>query len=395
MREAFEQAILEAPDDVAAYSAFADWLIEHGDPQGEFVRVQLALEDESLDKDQRAGLKRREMELLARHNRDWLGPLAAAEADYRFARGFLDGLHVGGLRVDTARALRDAPAVRFLRELVIDSPDYPEDRFEPGDDLPKLQGVDQYDLAMQVLLQRDEYPGVRRLRIGPDIDMDAYLDGFGADCHTYVPAAADLVERMPRLEELHLLCKSVDLDRVFRCRTLTRLRVLRVYHANWAGGRGERYEYPLDALAANPALGNLTHLMFHPHYIEGRGDASYLPLDQVRAVLRSPHLPNLTHLQLRLSNMGDDGCRELVESGALRRLRWLDVRHGRVTDAGARVLAACPDLRHLEHLDLSRNGLTAAGVAALRATGVSLRADYQQTPEELAEHQYLREGDFE
>src|SRR5579885_2919959 len=78
MREAFEQAILEAPDDVAAYSAFADWLIEHGDPQGEFVRVQLALEDESLDKDQRAGLKRREMELLARHNRDWLGPLAAA-----------------------------------------------------------------------------------------------------------------------------------------------------------------------------------------------------------------------------------------------------------------------------------------------------------------------------
>ena len=47
MREAFEQAILDNPNDLASYSAYSDWLQEQGDPRGEFIRVQLALEDES------------------------------------------------------------------------------------------------------------------------------------------------------------------------------------------------------------------------------------------------------------------------------------------------------------------------------------------------------------
>ena len=70
-------------------------------------------------------------------------------------------------------------------------------------------------------------------------------------------------------------------------------------------------------------------------------------------------------------------------------------RHGCITDEGARILAACPDLKNLQHLDLCRNGLTAAGIAALSATGVALRAEYQQTEAELADEQYLREGDSE
>ena len=54
------------------------------------------------------------------------------------------------------------------------------------------------------------------------------------------------------------------------------------------------------------ALANLTHLLFHPHHEEtGR---SFLPLEQVRALLTSKCLTSLTHLQLRLSDLGDDGC---------------------------------------------------------------------------------------
>lgn len=204
---------------------------------------------------------------------------------------------------------------------------------------------------------------------------------------------------MPRLEELHLLCKDFDPEPVFACRSLTRLRVLRVYHLGKDGRnrrqRGERTNpnYPLAKLAKNRALTNLTHLLLHPHHEEGAG--SFLPLRQVRALLASKHLGRLTHLQLRLSDMGDEGCQAFVESGILKRLLWLDLRHGCITDAGARILAECPDLRHLRHLDLCRNGLTAEGVALLRATGVALRADYQQTAAELADEQYLREGDFE
>ena len=99
--------------------------------------------------------------------------------------------------------------------------------------------------------------------------------------------------------------------------------------------------------------------------------------------------------------MGDAGCEELVRSGVLGRLKHLDLRHGCVSDRGAALLADCPDLRRLEWLDLDRNGLTPAGVARLRAVGVPLRADDQQTEaelhptEEYTPPQYLCEGEFE
>src|SRR5436190_22265883 len=48
-RRALEQALAEDPDDLAAHSAYADLLVELGDPRGEFIQVQLALEREGLD----------------------------------------------------------------------------------------------------------------------------------------------------------------------------------------------------------------------------------------------------------------------------------------------------------------------------------------------------------
>jgi hypothetical protein len=200
------------------------------------------------------------------------------------------------------------------------------------------------------------------------------------------------------------LCKGYDAGTLFALPNLGHLRVLRIYHLGIMDTRGERagYAYPLDVLAANAALGNVTHLLFHPHQEEYRGYPapvegypSFLPLAQVRALFLSPHLPKLTRLQLRLSDMGDEGCREIVASGILRRLRRLDLRHGRITDEGARILAACPDLKHLERLDLSRNAVTAEGARALQAAGVQVRADSPLTAQELQQQAYLFEGDGE
>ena len=150
--------------------------------------------------------------------------------------------------------------------------------------------------------------------------------------------------------------------------------------------------YPLDVLAQNTALGTLTHLLLHPRGSEG----PLIDLAGVRAVIQSPHLRRLTHLQVHRSDLGDVGCTEIVTSGVLKRLKVLDLRHGAITDAGARILADCSDLRRLERLDIHRNGLTQTGIDALRRVlGPALRADYQQTPLELANRRYLHEGDFE
>jgi uncharacterized protein (TIGR02996 family) len=418
MRETFEQAILESPDDLAGYAAYADWLQEQGDPRGELIRVQLALEDERLPRAEHAALHARYRELLDRHERDWLGELAThllgraeddtsrPRTDHDWVRGFLTSLTAQTLTMRFAQALASAPAARFLRDLWVRSQALYWDMEEPDPPPPRVPtpaGLRQHWELLELICA----PCLRNLRgfqMGDADDEPPADDATAwAHCHTEAPGLEHLIAGMPRVEKLHLLCKCYDIERVFALRNLGNLGVLRVSYAGVRGSRDDRrrYEYPLDVLAANPTLTNLTHLFFHPHhpenYTEYRrgGQRSFLPLEQVRALVASPHLPRLTHLQLRLSNMGDAGVRLLIDSGILKRLKWLDLRHGCVSDEGAQLLAACPDAARLEHLDLSRNAVTADGLALLRAAGVPARAEAPQTAVELAEEAYLYEGDSE
>jgi Ran GTPase-activating protein (RanGAP) involved in mRNA processing and transport len=165
---------------------------------------------------------------------------------------------------------------------------------------------------------------------------------------------------------------------------------LQIYH---------NYHYPLEILAANPTFQNLTHLLLYPHGLEPDDDEAYITLDGVRAVLHSPHLHKLTHLQLRLSNLGDEGCEEIVRSGILKRLKTLDLMHGRISDRGAESLAGCPDLRNLELLDVSYNRLTKAGIAALKracnARVVKHSGQYDPDRVGADELEYLWQGDPE
>jgi Ran GTPase-activating protein (RanGAP) involved in mRNA processing and transport len=157
------------------------------------------------------------------------------------------------------------------------------------------------------------------------------------------------------------------------------------------------WSYPLDKLAKNTSLTNLTHLHCHPHGLES-DDAPYIRLTGLKAVCRSPHLGSLTNLRLRLTDFGDKGVEEIVASGVLKRLKVLDLRHGCMTDEGAKALAACPDLKNLTLLDLSHNALTNTGIKALKATGVPLVAkhmhdDTAYDPDDFQE--FLAQGDPE
>ncbi|QJW96571.1 TIGR02996 domain-containing protein [Frigoriglobus tundricola] len=74
-RLAFLRAIRASPDDDTARLAFADWLDEHDDPLGAFVRVQVELEPirYRIDNPRAVELHRREDELLRHHGDDWIG----------------------------------------------------------------------------------------------------------------------------------------------------------------------------------------------------------------------------------------------------------------------------------------------------------------------------------
>jgi uncharacterized protein (TIGR02996 family) len=388
---ALEQALVEDPDDLAAHMAYADFLQERGDPRGEFISVQLALEDPARPPRDRVRLEAHEQELLAAHAREWLGDLAPHLLDspahaFRLARGWLWRLVVRRDNGGLARAVVLAPQVRLLRELIVEED--PRLREQRGSaDWPSPSTA----LCPTDLLARSPWLGnVRVLQVGEQPERDDFRCFSG---YAYSPGLPALVARLPRVEELHLFTKRYDPVPVF-AQALPRLRVLQVYHL------ADRY--PLEVLAANPSLGRLTHLLCHPHYHAEydeddpfNPDDAYINLAGLRAVVHSPHLTSLTHLQLRLSSAGDAGCAEIVASGILKRLKVLDLRHGGVTDDGARVLAADPDLKNLERFDLSRNRLTREGEAALlRVLGTALRADDQIGPDGNP-NQYLFEGDFE
>ncbi|HEY7423024.1 MAG TPA: TIGR02996 domain-containing protein [Gemmataceae bacterium] len=379
LRDALEAALVEDPDDLATHRAYADYLQEQGDPRGEFIQVQLTLEDPERTAEERRELERRERELLAEHEREWLGGLAdellgpegeLGEEDHRhyeirFARGWLDRITLrypplldrGG---DVGKLLVKATEMRLLRELVLE---YDEGMVEQFICSPFLGNVRVFQL------------GMRKNFFRGDLLLQPRMWSW---------AGSDSVAKLPRIEELYLFMRTYDAVGLFALSNLQNLRVLQVDQMVTP--------YPLGVLADNPALSNLTHLLLYP----GVTQRPLIDLAGIRAVIQSPYLQSLTHLQLRRSDLGDVGCTEIVTSGILKRLKALDLRRGEITDAGARILADCPDLQRLEHLDIDRNGLTQAGIDALRRVlGDRLRADYQQTAEELAQRRYLYEGDWE
>jgi uncharacterized protein (TIGR02996 family) len=403
LREALEQALVVSPDDLSSHMAYADYLEEQGDPLGEFIRVQLALEDTSKSPAERKKLQAREKKLLGQHRSAWLGELAPfllprksekesadenAVCKFSLARGWLDSLEVKGFNVAFMRVLARAPQTRLLRRLVLADENWEfEGEYEPGPDIPE-----DADPPALYPLARSPYLGnVRILQVGETLsraDEDGAAEG-SHNCLTDGCAAVGLVKLMPRLEELYLLCHSVDADQLFALKTIPKLRILQLYHSD---------SYPLAKLARNPSLTRLTHLLLHPHALE---EEPYIRLPGVKALVNATNLPSLTHLRLRLSDMGDKGVEEIVASGILRRLKVLDPRHGCITDKGAELFAACPDAKHLELLDLRHNCMTRAGANALKSSGANCDTQRQWKPGEPGEfddsgdNEYLFAGDIE
>jgi uncharacterized protein (TIGR02996 family) len=418
--EAFVKALVANPDDLTGWCAFADYLVEHDDPRGEFMQTQIALEDENRPKKDRDSFKKKESALLKKHEREWLGDLVPFTLDgppeeywvagrkrgtrppvtHSFARGWLNRVAFHNLTVNQARALTRNPGAKFVRELVVERVEceapvgskeqYIDSFYEPGPDV--LADADPWSgPALDALCRYPYLAGVRTFQLGegePGLDAKQEEDD---NCHTPGGLAYHLVKQMPHLEELYLLAHDVNGNKAFVL-PMPKLRVLQLYHST---------SYPLDKLAANKSLTNLTAILCQPHAMEyeDEEEGAYIRLEHLRAICRSPYLKNLTHLRLRLSNFGDKGAAEIASSGILKRLKVLDLQGGCMSDKGAKALAACPDLKNLEFLNLSRNAIKSEGTKAIKATGVkaNLTQQHDMDDGEFGDGlpEYLFEGDIE
>ncbi len=386
MREAFENSLAANPDDLAGWCAYADYLAEQDDPRGEFMQVQLALEDGSRSMDERDILKTREAELLVAHEREWLGDLAphlldrddsGPRAEHWWARGYLTELRVEWLTNRFAQALTAAPVTRTLRALRIEG-QTPRSTFVT--DTPPQAPLPPGATAHEPYFELIGAPWLATLQSFQVGESGGDSDDAQTDVRMRAPGLEHLVAEMTRVEELQLLCRGYDAGTLFALSSLTNLQVLRVVGF---GDGGDGPPIPLGELARNPVLANLTHLFVHPNSTGW----NYLPLAQVRTLVNSPWLKSLTHLQLRLSNMGDDGATAIVESGIVNRLGRLDLRNGTITDHGARAFVACAAAKELRRLDLSRNAVTHVGLNLLTRAGVNAVAKTVASRRELDAHE--------
>jgi uncharacterized protein (TIGR02996 family) len=409
--EAFEKTILDNPNEYGSWAVYADYLMEKNDPRGEFMQVQLALEDESKSLAERKKLKEREKELLKQHQKTWLGSLAEyAEKkeegkgiDYQFQRGWLSEVHFRNMTVNQARAFNKAPEARLVQSLTVEgleaeaivgNPEqYIDSYYEPGPDVPE-EAEPWSGPSIHALCRCPHFQSVQKLILGEDTNKPDGTEEEYFNCHMSGELAHHLVKQMPNIEELYLFAHRVDANKLFAL-PMPKLRVLQLYHTN---------SYPLEKLAANPSLTKLTHLLCHPHAYDGDedddgeegGEGAYIRLSHLRAICKSKYLTSLTHLRLRLTVFGNKGVKEIVQSGILKRLKVLDLHGGCITDEGAELLAKSPDLKNLELLNLSVNAMTPKGIDLLKATGVKLEALQQHTESEPGDYaEYLFNGDIE
>ena len=403
--EAFTKTLIARPDDRAAWSAYADYLSERGDPRGEFMAVQLALEDESLPKAERAALKATEAALLKQHERDWLGPLAAFTIDHvkndkvhrdgrvthTFRRGWVNELDIPRLGVNLARAMVKAPGLQFLQALAIERQPY-DDEYLPGPDVPA--DASDSDASSHALSRFPHFASVRRLRIGDAGDTTSEQFPQTDNCHTEGSFAHHFVKQMPNVEEIVLRAHRVEAAKLFAL-PMPNLRVLVMDHGT---------RYPFEKLAENKTVTKLTHIVCHPHALEyddvedddgETGLKAYIRLKHLRAICRAGW--PLEFLRLRLTDFGDAGAKEIVASGVLKTLKHLDLNGGCMTEAGAATLAACRDLKRLEALSLTDNAIHGDGEALLQAAfpGVKLGHQHNEVPPFGEEVEYLFEGDIE
>jgi uncharacterized protein (TIGR02996 family) len=99
-RQLFD-AVLRDPEDIEARLVFSDWLTEHGDPRGEFIQLQCALNrplngakartwHRPLFDGDPAALVKRERALIKLYEKHWLLSMRPFIRTWRWSRGFVD-----------------------------------------------------------------------------------------------------------------------------------------------------------------------------------------------------------------------------------------------------------------------------------------------------------------
>ncbi len=347
--DAFLHTIHDRPDDDAPRLCYADFLDENGDPdRAEFIRLQCRLAYLSAYATGRAELESREQELLGQHQTKWLARLPALPVGWRFRRGFVDAVDLGGRAfLDHAPAIFAAAQVRHV-DL---SPDHYLSELAACPELLRLQSLN--------------------LRFA--FTFEAADDDF----HLLAELPA-LLRVLTEIRVVECDLGPIALRAVLDSPHLLGLRQMKLASVHLNGAEGVR------AVAETAAASLLESLVFYNTPLADEGawvlkqsqafgrlrDLTLIDCglgeEGARSVARSRFLANVEALDLSLNHVGNNGAWALAESPFIGGVRHLALADCHIGDAGAKGLALSPHLDRLEHLNLRCNYLTRNGRQLLR-----------------------------
>ncbi|MFV8754876.1 TIGR02996 domain-containing protein [Nannocystaceae bacterium ST9] len=339
-----ERAIAEDPDDVHAWSVYADWLQGQGEVWGEWLSLNLA--------NARAPDPKMAEAIVAMYEREREALLGPALAELSRQTGFAEvaglewrhGCIVGArvaapdydwtepTSVEVLAALLANPMARCLRSLTIG--------------LSNFEGQGLTD-SVEAIGNAGELASLRELFIGdfeyPDQQEISWVD---------VGEVGPLLANLPRLRSLHLRGASIGLGAALEHATLERLVI-------------ETGGLPAEAVQAiaRCRLPRLRELGVW-FGMDGYGAGGNIEL--LAPLFTGEGLPALEVLGLMNSEFTNDIVRELARSPLLARVREVDLSMGSLHDEGGQViLAAAESFRHLARLDLDHNFLSTETAMAI------------------------------
>jgi uncharacterized protein (TIGR02996 family) len=314
-----ERAIDANPDELAGYLVYSDWLQERGNPRGLCVLASRRCAEARTDGQRMLAYVDWANQVMA--HGEWLGPIALEETSravwrHGFVRelvfdlGYRSSKQSGNAGDFLASTLR-LPTFRFVQRLSIGDI-WTEDELS-------------YDPITKALL-RLELPALRALAIGPNTYQMSWshLDASG------------LAAAFPALESLTLGSGDLETGTLDHARLKTfALRTGGLTAGNLAAVLAARW----------PSLTDLELWFGSTDY----GADTFTP-DDLAPILRG-RIGTLTRLALKNAELTDALCAALVHAPIVPRLTHLDLSMGTMTDDGAALLIS--NAARFAHLQLS------------------------------------------
>ena len=376
-----EAAIIANPSDREAYTVFADWLQEQGDPRGELISLQLGYKEGQAKK------------LIEQHADYFLGPLAAHQKVYDEG-GNNGGSHLRSTaqqkeweKIQTQAFLwrngyiyrvrlshdeyqsntGDGPAFEgSIAEILEQVFDHPSGRYVV--ELAFMSNGDPNENDLQDIIDvigKKAPPTVRKITFGDNVDQISWH-------HT--GSLAKMWKGVPNLRTLEMETGEFDVGKM-------------------AAPALERAIFITGGLAksagkgiATAAMPKIKHLEIYYGTDNYGGDCT---VKDVKPLLDRTDLKDLTYLGLKNSEFANALAAAVGGAKILKGLKTLDLSLGTMTDEGAASLAAAKEsLKHLEVLDLTRNYLTKAGIAAVKGICPKVITDRQEKADDDGDEAY-------